>query len=400
MKVGVYLGDFTPESGGGYTFQDDVFAALCDLTGETKHTFHLIYRGYISEEMRSRVAMAGIHLSPMIANRIANSGLVQSLMWLRRIGRKFVKPADVYTQAMRNQGLEFIWYLSEHAVAVDIPYLCTVWDLQHRRQPWFPEMSVQGEWQKREDYYKQLLPRASFVITGVETGKEEIMRFYGLLSERIRLLPHPTPSFALDAKQTSNPGILDIYQLPSRFFLYPAQYWPHKNHSVIVKALAHLKTEQNFRSEVVFVGSDKGNQNYISELASFLGVSDQIHMLGFIPREVLLELYKKSIALLYMSLCGPENLPPLEAFALGCPVVASKIAGSEEQLGDAAIQVNPCDYLSVADAIKTLSENSELREQLISRGRQRAQQWTAKDYVRGIFSLLDEFEPVRQTWRL
>ena len=44
-----------------------------------------------------------------------------------------------------------------------------------------------------------------------------------------------------------------------------------------------------------------------------------------------------------MSLFGPENLPPLEAMALGCPVVAADVPGAREQLGDAALRVPPID---------------------------------------------------------
>jgi glycosyltransferase involved in cell wall biosynthesis len=41
----------------------------------------------------------------------------------------------------------------------------------------------------------------------------------------------------------------------------------------------------------------------------------------------------------YPSFFGAENLPPLEAFALGCPVIAADMPGAREQLGDAAILV-------------------------------------------------------------
>ncbi len=53
-----------------------------------------------------------------------------------------------------------------------------------------------------------------------------------------------------------------------------------------------------------------------------------------------------------MTFFGPENLPPLEAFALKCPVIASNVSGSEEQLGDAAILVNPVNPEEIAQAIQ------------------------------------------------
>ncbi|MFM6269445.1 MAG: glycosyltransferase, partial [Dolichospermum sp.] len=52
-------------------------------------------------------------------------------------------------------------------------------------------------------------------------------------------------------------------------------------------------------------------------------------------------LYINAFSLAFMSFFGPDNLPPLEAMALGCPVIASKVSGSEEQLGNNALLVNP-----------------------------------------------------------
>jgi glycosyltransferase involved in cell wall biosynthesis len=89
---------------------------------------------------------------------------------------------------------------------------------------------------------------------------------------------------------------------------------------------------------VVFCGSDKGNESYIKQMAAELDLADQVKFLGFVPQEDLCSLYRNAFALTYVTFNGPNGLPPLEAFALGCPVVASKILG--EQLGDGALLVD------------------------------------------------------------
>ncbi len=124
-----------------------------------------------------------------------------------------------------------------------------------------------------------------------------------------------------------------------------------------------------------------------------------MRFLGFIAREDLLALYRNAMALVYPSFCGPENLPPLEAFAVGCVVLAVDVPGAREQLGDAALLVDPKDPVAIASAIRTLSEDSALRETLRQRGFARASRWTGKDYVKCVLSILDEFEAVRRCWR-
>ena len=92
--------------------------------------------------------------------------------------------------------------------------------------------------------------------------------------------------------------------------------------------------------DIVFVGADKGTQKHVMAEAEALGVARRVHTLGFVDRERLVALYQHAEALIYPSLFGPDNLPPLEAMALGCPVIAARVDGADEQIGDAGILVD------------------------------------------------------------
>ena len=85
--------------------------------------------------------------------------------------------------------------------------------------------------------------------------------------------------------------------------------------------------------------------------------------------------------------------------ALGCPVIASNVSGAKEQLADAAILVNPTQPEAIALAIKSLAEDPILRHNLIEIGLKRANQWTAKDYIKEVFSAIDDFEAIRCNWK-
>ena len=81
---------------------------------------------------------------------------------------------------------------------MNIPFAVTVWDLQHRNNPWFPEVSELYEWDNRERRGK-ILRRASLIYTGTQQGREEIVSYYQVPPERIKVLPFATPVFALEA---------------------------------------------------------------------------------------------------------------------------------------------------------------------------------------------------------
>ena len=102
--------------------------------------------------------------------------------------------------------------------------------------------------------------------------------------------------------------------------------------------------------------------------------------------------------LAYISLCGPENLPPLEAFAVGCPVIASEVSGSLEQFGDAVLYCDPKNSQDMADKIYQLYSDNNLKVELINKGHSRAASWTPDDFVKGVFKIADEFSTIKRNW--
>src|SRR5438874_4018239 len=382
MRVGI-LAPIAPEQiGSGYTFEQEIFRHILELAPESKHEF-VIFENF-------RGANSGKHFPGFKSVLLKRP--VSDFLVLRK--RRFPWEHKWIDNALRAEGIEFFLNTTFEAVTLTIPFSAIIWDLQHRLQPFFPEVSANGEWEKREVFYSQVLKHAAFVIVGTEAGKSEVQRFYGTPDEKIRILPHPTPAFAL--KETArDTEALAKFKLPPGYIFYPAQFWTHKNHGAIVKAVSHLKRTENLRLPVVFTGSDQGNERSVRALVEQMQLGDQIFFLGHVSRETLRALYQNALVLCYVSFFGPENLPPLEAFALGCPVIAADVPGASEQLADAAVRVNPSDELEIAQALKLVFQDKSKREDLIRRGKERARRFTGRDFVKGLFDLLDEFESVR-----
>lgn len=393
MKIGVFLKDYSPEIGGGYTIQDCIFQSLLELAGECPHRFVIFCRN--PNELMGKLTYKGIEFIDSLGGfreRLA-SRAKRGARALRGRRQRIAREEEV----ARSLGVEFAWFIGG-GIQLDIPYLTTVWDLQYRLQPWFPEVSAQGGWEERETFNSTFMRRATFIIAGTQTGRKEIERFYHVTENRIRILPHPTPRYALEASAPEERNPLVKYGIPDHYLFYPAQFWPHKNHANLLFAIRALRDNYHLTLPVVFVGSDQGNLSYVQRLVDELRIREQVHILGFVPQGDLVSLYQHAFALCYLSFFGPENLPPLEAFGLGCPVIASNVAGAEEQLGRAALLVDPNSVENISEAILSLYKKTELRKTLIERGRKRAAQWTGEDFVRGVFSIFDEFEVVRRCW--
>jgi glycosyltransferase involved in cell wall biosynthesis len=368
------------DAGGGHTFEREVFEELVRIAGESPHRFVALGGLRPSAEGAGSPTNLEYRAVPNIATRLA-----------RRLS------GSSLAGELSHEGIDLVWNLGPSHPPTDVPFLTVVWDLQYRLQPFFPEVSAGGEWERRERAYGVNLRRAAGIIVGTEAGRAEVTSFFGVPSSRIHVLPHPTPRFALTAPPEA-PGILERFGLDAPFVLYPAQFWPHKNHVNLLRALRVLR-DQGLELDLALVGSDQGNAPLVRRIAEELGPGSRVHFLGFVTTGELVALYRRAACLAYASLFGPENLPPLEAFALGCPVVAANVSGSEEQLGDAALRVDATDPARLADAIRKVVEDEGLRQGLVARGRIRAGQRTGGDFVRGVFAILDGLAPYVRCWR-
>ncbi|MBO3458945.1 glycosyltransferase family 4 protein [Aetokthonos hydrillicola Thurmond2011] len=406
MRVGIIFRGGLPEVGGGYTFSHEILESIANFCSHSSHSFIIFSTNKQSPNALSKWTNIE-HISLYTSFKIRwkyrflaiRDAVLKKLNNYKKVKfnienwhRKFI------LTSLKNNNIDIIWETGPDCLTMEVPYIMTVWDLQHRMQPYFPEVSVKGEWDMREQSYATQLKRAAFVLTGTEAGKAEINQLYQVPAQRIKVLPFPTPGFALDSVVDDGEHILKKYNLPNNYLFYPAQFWPHKNHVGLLLAVKWLKDKYGINFPVVFTGSDHGNEKYVRQTVCDLDLSKQVYFLGFVPKKDLTLLYYHAFSLTFLTFFGPDNLPPLEAFALGCPVVASRVSGAEEQLGDAALLVDPKDTEEIALAIKSLWDDMTLRQSLIERGFVRANKWIGKDYIKGIFSLLDEFTAVRRCW--
>ena len=408
MRVAIPLGStfsMSPERGGGYTFENELIQALFHLDSELTHTFRVFSFGQdiVEKEQRFRnIEIVYPHLTLMEKMPSTIKRYSSALL------KKLVNPDIQYQvenwaakftrDSIRRDGTDLVWSFTPSCLTPTISYAVTIWDLQHRLQPYFPEVSSRREWATREHNFSSILRRATYVITGTQRGKAEIEGFYQIAPERIKILPFPTPQLPTKNIAEESSDVFSKYDIPKDYLFYPAQFWPHKNHIGLLLAIRLLRDKFNIYLSAVFVGSDKGNENYVRNIVRQLGLEQQVYFLGFVPRNDLYALYHSAFALTFVSFFGPDNLPPLEAFALGCPVIAADVPGAQEQLGNGAVFVNPGNEQEIALSIKALYENSDMRKTLIERGKERASSWMGEDYIRQMMKILDEFESIRRCW--
>jgi glycosyltransferase involved in cell wall biosynthesis len=110
--------------------------------------------------------------------------------------------------------------------------------------------------------------------------------------------------------------------------------------------------------------------------------------LAYVPDALMAGLYLASAGLVMPTFFGPTNIPILEAWRMGRPVITSDIRGVRSQAGDAALLVDPSSAEDLAGAMQTLWDDCLLVGQLVAAGRRRDASWTACDFAARLREIL------------
>lgn len=261
----------------------------------------------------------------------------------------------------------------------DVKIIEPVHDLMHRYEAIFPE--VREDYERREVVLKGLARYGAGILVDSRLGKKQFEESY-MKSRKTKVikLPFIVPDHVQEAKEEQ----IDV---PAKFVFYPAQFWKHKNHINLVKAVEILRKRIE-DVHLVLVGSEKNSCKDIKKYISNHELEEYITILGFVSNENITYLYRHAVGMIMPSYFGPTNIPPLEAMALGCPLAVSNKYAMPEQVGNAGLLFNPDLPEEIADCIEKLWKDEELREKLKRLGHKRINRWTKKDFEKKLIYIV------------
>jgi glycosyltransferase involved in cell wall biosynthesis len=178
---------------------------------------------------------------------------------------------------------------------------------------------------------------------------------------------------------------------PGKFVLYVSSLNPFKRPERAVEAVARLRTEHGETWPLLLAGraSDE-HRSRVLGAAKSRGAEDLVRIAGTVDRARLAALYSAARAMVYPSTVETFGIPPLEAMACGCPVVAANRTSIPEIVGDAAILVDPDDVPGFASALRRVLDDEALRAGLVAKGRARLATFDWPTAARGTLGLLEE----------
>lgn len=213
--------------------------------------------------------------------------------------------------------------------------------------------------------------RASVVLADSAATARDLGAFYGTPEAKIRVV---YPGF-------NAPIIGDVaqarakYGLPERYFLYLGTLQPRKNIAGLVDAYRQWQAAHPGDDAALVLA---GAQGWLFDSA-WVANAQGVICTGFIDDADKGALYAGALAFVFPSLYEGFGFPVLEAMACGTPVLCSNSSSLPEVAGDAALLVDPRDTGAIASALGRLSDDANLRQQLIAQGHAqvRAFDWDA-----------------------
>ncbi len=344
------------------------------LAGEASYRSAGIHR-YIDELLRRLPQKApGVAFTAFIGPRAAPPE-VPGIRWVRTawpthrpLGRILWEQLALPLHLARG-GWDLLHALAFVApLAARLPVAVTVYDLSFVR---YPEAFRAPNRMYLRLFTRLTCRRAAGILTISQAAREDLVRLWGLPSERIEVAyPGVDPRFRpLPAEAVA--AFRARRGLPDRFILYVGTLEPRKNLEVLLEAVARLSPPV----PLILVGGRGWKPAFLSRLRA-LEREGRARWVGFAPDAELPLWYNAAALFAYPSRYEGFGMPPLEAMACGTPVIAARASSLPEVVGEAGWLVDPGDVEGWVEGLRALLRDEGLREALRARGLARARRFT------------------------
>lgn len=242
----------------------------------------------------------------------------------------------------------------------------------------YPQTFPAADRLKHKIFAWHAIRRADKIIAVSEATKKDILKFYHVVPEKVRVIHHgyDKERFRPFQKQEDCDTINQVkhkYKIHKPYILYVGALQPRKNILGLVKAFELLK---NDAYELVIAGGKAWLYRELFEYARKTSARDNIIFTGRFETEELPALLWGAEVFVLPSLYEGFGLPAIEAMACGTPVITSNVSSLPEIAGQSAILVNPTKSEEIARAIQQVLESNEIKQKMRYSGLQNIQRFS------------------------
>lgn len=229
---------------------------------------------------------------------------------------------------------------------------------------------------------------ADLVIAVSMQTKKDLMHYFGTPEEKIKVVyqsGNPLFSQVLSRKEIDK--VLHKYDLPGEYILSLGTLEERKNLLQLVRAMHY----RNINIPLIVAG--RPERNYAEKVYRYIEENkiENVYFLTHIPTRELPALYQGANLFAYPSVFEGFGIPVLEALQSGTPVIAGAGHCLEETGGPDSVYINPDRLEDFSQSILTILTNSDLRNRMITSGREYAKKFQPEITAR---NLMDVYESI------
>src|SRR5262247_186903 len=359
MRIGIDAHAIGARQGGNETYIRGLIKSLAEIDGDNLYTIYLANAGAAAQW---REGFANQYKNFSVKLLPPPTPLVRVPVYLTY--ELFRRPVDVL----------HVQYTAPPFCR--IPVVVTIHDLAFERMP--ETFTRRGSFQLKLTV-RRTAKKAARIATVSEYSRQDLLSVYKLPPEKVVVTYNGVESHFTPRPDLPNESqeIRSRYGISRDFLLAVGSLQPRKNLIRLIRAYAKLRGERaDFAPQLVIVGRRLWLTHEIFDEVKRSRWAGDVILTGYVADEDLPALYRAARAFVYPSLFEGFGLPPLEAMACGTPVVTSDVSSLPEVTGAAALLVDPLDVDALADAIRRLWTDEDLRRDLRARGLSRVRRYT------------------------
>jgi len=283
-------------------------------------------------------------------------------------------------------------HLGRYGFFLKVPYIITVHDLIR-----YFDLKGHGPFihhpNLRDKFYLSLdfrgVKKATRIIAVSQATKDDVVKHLGIPEERISVVYE-----GID-HQLFKPTSRRLVDYP--YLLFVGSEHPRKNFARVLKAFNYLKSERRFKDlKLVKVGKAGGAEADFRkptlQAVNELNIAGDVVFTDYVAEEDLPAYYSGAECFILPSLYEGFGFTALEAMACGCSVIVSNVASLPEVAGEAAVKVDPYHTYSLTSALEMVLTDERLRRELVSKGLERAKQFSWEKAAQETLSIYREVE--------
>jgi glycosyltransferase involved in cell wall biosynthesis len=361
MNILINIPDLGKEYGGVYQYSVALLKILAK--GNLPHHFYVLCNNPdqdIKEIVEEHSNFNFTKTQPPIYSRFKLFRLKMINFLFRKLGlKKRFKKDDLYDCIISEYNIDIIHTPLQSLIKkTNVKSITTLHDVQELH---FPEFFTSAQRASRAVNYKKVIDGADAVIVSYNHVKNDIVKYFNKPERQVHTLLLDMQDLWFKKITIRSGKVLDKFNLPSNFLLYPASSWEHKNHLRLIEAIKWIDNP-----EIHLICTGNPTEHYAKLIKPFIeehGLTDKVKFVGIVSDEELFELYHKCRAVVIPTLYEAGSFPLIESILMGIPVVCSKVTSLPETIGDVRFVFDPINIEDLADKINKIWSDDIYRKE-------------------------------------